>query len=157
MASTNQQGQQGQQNQKAQQAQQGQKAQKQGGTEMQRQAGAQAAQGAQAGQVERMQARRSVAPPVDILEGPDETWLVADLPGVKKEDLEIELQHNELRLRAHAGERFDEEPFDYVRSFRLPPGIEGDKVSADLRDGVLTLKLPKPAELKPRKIDVRVG
>lgn len=141
-----------------QQNQQNQGKQKQGkGTQMERKGESQGLQGAATGQVERVQNRRAVAPAVDILEGTDETWVVADLPGVKKEDLEIELHNNELRLRAHAGERFDEEGFDYVRSFRLPPGIEGDKVSADLQDGVLTLKLPKPAELKPRKIDVRVG
>jgi HSP20 family protein len=129
-------------------------------TQMQKQKAEQQPQKAQKtqgkeGQLERMESRRAVIPPIDIFEGENETWLVADLPGVGKDDLEIELQANELRLRAHAAGRFDDAPFDYVRAFRLPPGIEGDKVSADLKDGVLTLKLPKPAELKPRRIDVR--
>jgi len=95
-------------------------------------------------------------PYVDIFEGADETWLVADLPGVKKEDLHVELEHDELRLRAK-GKSFDDGDVHWARAFRLPPNIDATKVGADLKDGVLTLKLPKPAELKPRRIDVKVA
>jgi HSP20 family molecular chaperone IbpA len=111
-----------------------------------------------AGSLERMESARTVAPPVDILEGKDETWLVADLPGVTREDLEIELHNNELRLRARPTRMLvDESAFVWARAFRLPPGIDAEKVAADLKDGVLTLKLPKPSELRPKKIDVRVA
>lgn len=99
---------------------------------------------------------RTFAPPVDVYEGRDETWLVADLPGVSKDALNIEIENNELRFRAKAKPFLEgEEPFEWARAFRIPTGIDGDKVTADLREGVLVLKLPKPAELKPRKIEVR--
>lgn len=114
----------------------------------------------QAGRVERLEqeaVRRRVTPAVDILETADETLLVADLPGVGARGLELEIQYNELRLRGRTDARLGQEPLDYVRSFRLPPGIAADDVTADLKNGVLTLKLPKPAELKPRRIDVRIG
>ncbi len=105
--------------------------------------------------VERMNEERTAIPAVDIYEGADETWVVADLPGVKSGDVHIELEKNELRLRAKARAFADGDDFAYARSFRLPPGIDSDKVNADFKNGVLTLKLPKPAELKPRKIDVK--
>jgi HSP20 family protein len=110
------------------------------------------------GKVERVEQApaHSIAPYVDIFEGADETWVVADLPGVKKDDLHIELEHDELRLRAQ-GKSLDDGDVHWARAFRLPPNIDATKVAADLKDGVLTLKLPKPAELKPRKIDVKVA
>lgn len=99
---------------------------------------------------------RTFAPPVDVYEGRDETWLVADLPGVSKDALTIEIENGELRFRAKARPFLEnEEAFEWARAFRIPTGIDGDKVTADLREGVLVLKLPKPAELKPRKIEVR--
>ena len=110
--------------------------------------------------VERVQqeAKHTIAPAVDIFEGADETWVVADMPGVKKADLHVELEHDELRIRATPTGFFDAgKHLELARAFRLPPGIDAEKVSADLKDGVLTLKLPKPQELKPRKIDVRVA
>ena len=109
-------------------------------------------------EVERFNERRTVMPPVDVIEGPDEIRLVADLPGVAKSDLSIEIENGELRFRAKArpfGE--DEADYDWARAFRIPPGIDGSQVTADLREGVLVLKLPKPAELKPRKIEVRAS
>lgn len=107
-------------------------------------------------QTEEFQGEKTFAPPVDVYEGADETWLVADLPGVKKDDVTIEIENGELRFHAK-GVPFleNEEPFRWARAFRIPPGVDGDKVTADLREGVLLLKLPKPAELKPRKIEVR--
>jgi HSP20 family protein len=99
---------------------------------------------------------RTFAPLVDVYEGKEETWLVADLPGVAKDALHIEIENGELRFRAKARPFVEgDEPFQWARAFRIPTGIDGDKVTADLREGVLVLKLPKPAELKPRKIDVR--
>jgi HSP20 family protein len=101
---------------------------------------------------------RTFAPPVDVYEGKDETWLVADLPGVSKDGLTIEIENNELRFRAQARPFLDgEAEFQWARAFRIPTGVDGDKVTADLREGVLVLKLPKPAELKPRKIEVRTA
>jgi HSP20 family molecular chaperone IbpA len=97
-----------------------------------------------------------VAPLVDIYEGTEETWLVADLPGVTREGLHVEIENDELRLTADAGAFADDSRVQFSRAFRIPLGIDPAKVAADLKDGVLTLKLPKPSEMKPKKIDVRV-
>jgi HSP20 family protein len=106
--------------------------------------------------VERFNSRQSESPPVDVYEGNEETWLVADLAGVTKNDLAIEIENGELRFHAQSRPFVEgEAPIDWSRAFRIPSGIDGSKVTADLRDGVLVLKLPKPAELKPRKIEVR--
>jgi len=98
-----------------------------------------------------------VVPHVDIFEGADETWVVADLPGVSREALHVEIENDELRFNADAVDFADDgAAFQYARAFRIPLGIDPQKVVADLKDGVLTLKLPKPAEMKPRKIDVKI-
>ena len=110
--------------------------------------------------LERMQAEhalQSVAPAVDILEGQDDFRVVADLPGVTKDALKIELENDELRLRAPATAFDGNVAFEYTRAFKVPAGIDGAKVSADFKDGVLTLKLPKPQEMKPRRIDIAVA
>jgi HSP20 family molecular chaperone IbpA len=110
---------------------------------------------------ERMHAEstlRQVSPAVDILEGQDEFHVVADLPGVPKGALKIEIENDELRLKAPATPFHDDDaPFEYARAFKLPVGIDASRVSADFKDGVLTLKLPKPAEMKPRRIDIQVA
>lgn len=108
--------------------------------------------------------RRWVAPRVDIYENDDEVLLLADLPGVNKKDLSINLDKDQLTLEATAGSSRGETPLrgefgrvDYRRAFVLPGGIDADKVTADLKQGVLWLHLPKAAALKPRQITVRAG
>jgi len=107
---------------------------------------------------EKMAQRAAVAPAVDIFENKDELVILADLPGVAKEDLSIHLEKGHLtlegRLRDFAP---DEEPFDYRRAFLVPQGIDAEKISANLQNGVLRVVLPKPAALKPRQIPVRAG
>ena len=107
---------------------------------------------------EKMAQRASVAPAVDIFENKDELLILADLPGVKKDDLAINLDKGHLTLegRLH-GFASDEEPFDYRRTFVVPQGIDADKITANLQNGVLRLVLPKPPALKPRQIAVKAG
>ena len=103
-------------------------------------------------------------PSVDIFETDRELTLLADLPGVKAENLTIDLRENILTL---AGEV---EPFEsanekdilieyetgkYYRQFSLSNVIDQSKINANLTDGVLRLTLPKVEEAKPRKIEVR--
>jgi HSP20 family molecular chaperone IbpA len=88
-------------------------------------------------------------PKVDVFENADEFLVVADLPGVAKDDLQISWAKGELTLEGRNGDRL------YRRAFTVPDGVDSSGIEADLANGVLTLKLPKAAEVKPRKIQVR--
>jgi|SRR6266480_1537909 len=106
--------------------------------------------------------RRYVAPDVNIFETKDDYILEAEMPGVAKDGLEITLEGNVLTLVGHrsdatpAGEGVYREsrPLDYRRVFELDPAIDGDKISASVDQGVLTLRLPKAERVKPRKIAI---
>jgi len=104
---------------------------------------------------EKMAQRATVTPTVDIFENKEELLIVADLPGVAKEDLSIQFDKGHLVLAGHLREFGpEEEPFDYRRTFVIPQGIDAEKISANLQNGVLRVTLPKPASLKPRQITV---
>jgi len=115
---------------------------------------------------EKMQASRAWAPPVDIYENADELLLVTDMPGVSQEGVTVNLEKRELliegrRTRGETGEENpvarEREALDYRRSFVLPQGIDAEKISAELRQGVLRVRVPKAAAVKPRQIQVKVG
>ena len=102
------------------------------------------------------------SPTVDIQETEDGLTLLADMPGVEKEGLTIDLEDNVLTIRgavkpAADGDRKilykEYEEGDYFRQFTLPEVIAQDKISANLKNGVLTLVLPKiePAKLAGSK------
>ena len=106
-------------------------------------------------------------PLVDITEDDKEYLIKAELPEVKKEDVKVTVENGTLTI---TGERkFEKEEKDkkyhrieraygsFMRSFALPEGAAGEKVSADFKDGVLKVHLPKSAEAKPKSIDVKVG
>ncbi len=106
-------------------------------------------------------------PLVDITEDDKEYLIKAELPEVKKEDVKVTVENGTLTI---TGERkFEKEEKDkkyhrieraygsFMRSFLLPEGAAGEKVSADFKDGVLKVHLPKSAEAKPKSIDVKVG
>jgi HSP20 family molecular chaperone IbpA len=110
--------------------------------------------------VERMERRPAIAPPVDIYENVDEILVVADVPGANPDGIAIRLEKNELSLHA----RRDEDgavpngrAVEYVRTFLVPNGINGDAITAEMNAGVLRIRLPKSEAVKPRKIEVRVG
>jgi HSP20 family protein len=100
-----------------------------------------------------------VAPEVDILETKEDYLVQADMPGVAKTDLELLLEGNELTLvgrrqRPATGDALVSEIGlrDYRRSFVLDPQIATDRITAQLDQGVLTVRLPKAEAVKPRKI-----
>jgi HSP20 family protein len=115
--------------------------------------------------VERMERRPTLAPPVDIYENADEILVVTDVPGARSDSIMVKLDKGELYLHA----RRDEETVggrplagptravDYTRTFLVPPGIDGEKITAEMNAGVLRIHLPKSEALKPRKIAVRAG
>ncbi len=107
---------------------------------------------------EKLAERPFYAPPVDIFENKDEILILADVPGVTPEGLALNLDKDQLTIDAHRTELAGDEPsFDYRRTFVVPRGIDADKISAHLTNGVLKLVLPKPAALKPRQIEVKAG
>jgi HSP20 family molecular chaperone IbpA len=107
---------------------------------------------------------RYVSPPVDIYETADGLVVLADLPGVAKEGLDLRVENGLLTIRgkaAHAaqGESVyrEYELANFFRQFELNDKVDQQNISAELKNGVLTLNLPKAEEAKPRRIDVRVA
>jgi HSP20 family protein len=107
---------------------------------------------------------RYIAPPVDIYETSDSLVLLADLPGVAPNDLEVRLEDNMLTLNGKAKPARPDAPtyreyelVNFFRQFELSEQIDQGKVSADLKHGVLTLHLPKTEKAKPRQIPVQVS
>jgi HSP20 family protein len=105
-------------------------------------------------------------PAVDVLESKDSYLIRAELPGMKKEDIKVEVKDGVLTL---SGERKAEQPADGVeyrhaervtakfwRSFSLPETVKLDAIEAAYKDGVLEIRVPKAEEAKPRQIEVSV-
>lgn len=102
-------------------------------------------------------------PRFDICETEDELVLYGDLPGVEAGDLDIQFEDKELTIHGKVAERSsDRRPLrdeygigDYYRTFSVGEAIDDGKISAELRNGVLTVRLPKAESAKPKRIDVR--
>ena len=100
-----------------------------------------------------------------IVENDEELVLFGDLPGVTNEDLDVRFENGELTIEGKVPTRHVEHEFvygeygigDFYRSFTISETIDAEKISAELRDGVLALHLPKVAAAKPRKIMVKAG
>ena len=117
---------------------------------------------------EEVSGRGSWMPPVDIYETANhEVVLKAELPGLKRDDIDLTVENNTLTIR---GERRKDEtvPEDryhrverivgpFLRSFTLPATVDASRVRAEYRDGVLTVTLPTRAETRPRQIEVNVS
>jgi len=103
-----------------------------------------------------------VSPLVDIYENDDEIMLIADMPGVGQEDISINLHQNELTLEGQRSNivegtilAAEYRPLDYRRAFMVPQGIDPNKIHAELKQGVMTIHLPKAEALKPRQIPIK--
>lgn len=104
-------------------------------------------------------------PNVDILENDTELLLLADVPGAKAGDIDIDYEHGRLTIQARVAPRQPEDRTrylmreygvgDYRRSFEIGEGIDAEKIHAEVADGVLTLHLPKSQALQPRRIAVQ--
>jgi HSP20 family protein len=107
--------------------------------------------------------RPFVAPDVNIYETDEAFVLQAEMPGVSKEGLEVTLEGNTLTFlgrRADEPERGnvlyrESRGVNYRRVFELDPSVDTDRIHAEMRQGVLTLTLPKAERVKPRKIQIK--
>jgi len=107
---------------------------------------------------------RYVTPAVDIYESLEGLLVKADLPGVAKDGLDLRVENNLLTIRGRAahcapGELLyrEYELASFFRQFELSDKVDQLNISAELKNGVLTLNLPKAEEAKPRRIDVHVA
>jgi HSP20 family protein len=107
-------------------------------------------------------------PPVDIYEnGNEEIVLKAELPGLKREDIDLRVENNTLTLRGERKRETEVKQEQYhrversygafSRSFSLPSRIDTEKVRAEFKEGVLSITLPVKTEAKPRQIEVAVS
>jgi len=115
-------------------------------------------------QPERIRGGRTYLPPVDILEQDDKLLLLADMPGVKPDDLEVTYERGQLTIHGRVQPRQDDNTDfilreygvgDFYRVFQIGEGIDAERIEAELKNGVLTLHLPKVQEVVPRKIAVK--
>lgn len=94
--------------------------------------------------------------PVDIYEDQDNAYVRAELPGVKRDDINVEMVDGCLTITAQRKGDDGEDSFSFSRSLTLPERVQADKVSASYEDGVLTVLLPRREEAKPKKIAVAI-
>jgi HSP20 family protein len=101
----------------------------------------------------------------DVWEEKDDIFVKMALPGIKKDDIKITINEDNISIK---GQSKDEEKEDkdkkyyfrsmetsFEQSFNLPTKVDPDKVDAEFKDGVLTVKLPKTEEVKPREVEIK--
>jgi HSP20 family protein len=109
-------------------------------------------------------ARGSWSPSVDIYENKDQIVLEAELPGMKREEFDLSIENNTLTLRGERQFEKKQETDNYhrveraygsfTRSFTLPNTVSGEGVTADYRNGVLRVVIPKREETRARRIEI---
>ena len=102
---------------------------------------------------------------IDMFETKDEVVVKAALPGVKPEQVEVTITGNTLTISGESKEESEVKEKDYIRKERhygsftrsvtLPSGLKADRADATFEDGVLTLKVPKSEEVKPKSIKIK--
>ena len=113
-------------------------------------------------------ASRVWVPALDIVEKRDAYIVIADLPGVSQSNVELSFEQNVLTIRGEKASAFDPAKDGelrvyaaervagaFERAIRLPEFVDGDQISAELRDGLLTVTIPKATAAQPRKIAIK--
>lgn len=107
-----------------------------------------------------------VRPATDILEKEDGFYIYVDMPGVRKEDLIIDLKENELTISGKTSygpegeEKYIEVEFgngEYFRNFTLSDIVDKERIRANLKNGCLELQLPKVEKAQPKRIEIQAG
>lgn len=122
--------------------------------------------GEQEKKIERFRPEKTFVPPADIIETIDDIILIIDMPGVNEDDVNVTVDKDTLIIEG-LGESINPSNYElnyaeyemgnYRRKFLLNESIERDEIEGKFNDGVLRLRLPKKAAVKPRKIRVKAG
>jgi HSP20 family protein len=114
---------------------------------------------------DRSAAQQRWVPAMDLVEADDHFLLRADLPGLKEEDVSIEVRDNALTVsgerkaeheqREKGWYRLERQFGRFSRSISLPEGVDPDGIDASFNQGVLEVKIPKPEQRKPRRIAIK--
>jgi len=121
---------------------------------------------AQSEPAEQRQEALMLRPAVDIYEDDNGITVLADMPGVSRERLNVQVDKNNLVIEGDAQIDMpaginalyaDIRATHYYRSFTLSSELQHDQIDAHLKDGLLTVRIPKRAELKPRKVEIRTS
>ncbi len=109
---------------------------------------------------------KKTVPTVDIKEDENGYSMEVELPGMTEKDIEVKVEGNLLTLSSKKNEEKEEKKKDYVRkerrsysfsrSFVLPENVDAEKISAEFKNGLLTLNVPKPEEAKPKLLEIKV-
>jgi len=109
---------------------------------------------------------RNVSPAIDVAENPGEYVVKCELPGLDQKEIDVSIASNVLTIKGQKKDERDEQKGKYFRkeswsgSFQrtlpLPVSVEADRIQAELKDGILTITLPKKEEVKPKQISVNI-
>jgi HSP20 family protein len=110
--------------------------------------------------------RRSSSPAIDVIEGANDLTVTCELPGMDQNDIDVSIASNVLTIKGTKRDDREEkkEKFyrkeswsgSFQRTLPLPGTVDIDKINADFKDGILTVKLPKKEEAKPKQITVKI-
>jgi len=110
---------------------------------------------------------RTKLPSVDVREEENEYILEAELPGYGEKDVDVNVDNHVLRISSKREEKKEEKKNDYIlkerssysfeRSFVLPEHVNEDEIKGEFKNGVLTLRIPKKAEKKPKRIAIKIA
>ena len=115
--------------------------------------------------LERTRTATTFIPRCDIIESQDALIIYGDLPGVGPDDLDVQFENGRLMIHGRVAPRHQDREFlygeygigDYYREFEIFEEIDPENISAELKNGVLCLRLPKSEAVKPRRIEVKQG
>jgi HSP20 family protein len=107
---------------------------------------------------------RSVSPAIDVIEGEQDFTVLCELPGLDQKDIDVSVESNVITIKGEKsagkeekkGKFFRKESWSgsFQRTLPLPASVDVDKIDASLREGILTIALPKKEEAKPKQITV---
>lgn len=115
---------------------------------------------------ERTRSGRAYRPNVDIIETKEELLVLADMPGINPDEVDIKFENGSLEVHGRVRARQDDNTRfllheygvgDFYRSFEVSEAIDASRITAVYKEGVLTLHLPKVEAVKPRKIAIQTG